>query len=231
MSKSRGNVVNPDEYIERFGADTTRMALVFLGPFDQDADFSEHGFVAIARFLRRVWECVTTDDQQPGVVIDSVVPGSDDRWSASDQAIRRVTEELEHQHFHTAIAALMEFTNLLREKRGHLDRAAFDEARRTLVLLLAPFAPHISEELWQRIGGTGSVHTQPWPEAVGEVSLVELPVQINGRFVDRVRIAADASDDVVREAALAQPKVSQVIGQRVIKRIVVVPGRIVNIVV
>ncbi|KPV48776.1 leucine--tRNA ligase, partial [Kouleothrix aurantiaca] len=189
MSKSRGNVVNPDEYIARYGADATRMALLFLGPFDEDADFSDRGVVGMVRFLARVWElCAddgrrTTDDQRP-----AAEESERRQWSVvGGRLVTRVTEELHARRFHTAIAALMEFANWLRGA-NELPAEQAAEARRTLVLLLAPFAPHISEELWERLGGAGSVHDAPWPAAAIVAETVhELAVQVDGRVRERIR--------------------------------------------
>jgi leucyl-tRNA synthetase len=116
--------------------------------------------------------------------------------------VRRVTEELESQRYHTSIAALMEYTNWLRGDRSRLGQAAFEDARRTLVALLAPFAPHIAEELWARLAGQGSVHDQPWPEvgAAAASALVELPVQVDGRLRDRISVPSAAGEEAIRAA-------------------------------
>jgi leucyl-tRNA synthetase len=231
MSKSRGNVVNPDEYIARYGADSTRMALLFLGPFDEDADFSDRGVAGMARFLGRVWEIVR--DQGPGAR-DQEHYGAPQSLIADPRSliIRRVTEELEARRFHTAIAALMEYANWLRGEGQHLPEAEFAAARRALVSLLAPFAPHVAEELWACMGGAGSIHDQPWPAAAAGAAAgtIELPVQVDGRLRDRVTVPAGASEGAIREEAMSRPKVQQAIGARAIRRVVVVPGRMVNVV-
>ena len=236
MSKSRGNVVNPDEYIARYGADATRMALLFLGPFDEDADWNDRGVVGMVRFLARVWDLCggdgrpTTDDQ-PQSASDSRKEAERGQWSVvGSRLVARVTEELHARRFHTAIAALMEFANWLRSA-NELPADAATEARRTLVMLLAPFAPHISEELWERMGGAGSVHNAPWPAAAAVAETVhELAVQVDGRVRERIHVAAGAEEAVVRAAALAAPGVQAAIGRRAVRRVVVVPGRLVNIV-
>jgi leucyl-tRNA synthetase len=277
MSKSRGNVVNPDEYIQQYGADTTRMALLFLGPFDQDADFDDRSFVGMARFLRRVWELgirgqgsgiggqgsgeleqLDGETRRPGdqETGNQEIERSGDRercdaphttdsgqrttdsgqWITDHRqlintVIRRVTEDLEQQQFHTAIAALMEYTNWLRAEHERMASQEADEARRTLVLLLAPFAPHICEELWARMGGVGSVHDQPWPAAQDVVeTTVTLPVQVNGRVRGHIHIAPDADQARIQAAALAANGVREAIDGVEVRRVVVVPGRIVNIV-
>jgi leucyl-tRNA synthetase len=232
MSKSRGNVVNPDDYIRRYGADATRMALLFLGPFDEQADFNDRGVAGMARFLGRVWDLcaddgrLTADHRRP-------VDASRGRWSVvGGRFIDRVTSELEARRFHTAIAALMEFANWLRSERARLAPAEFAAAQRALVLLLAPLAPHIAEELWARLGGAGSVHDQPWPEVDAEqaAATIALPVQVDGRLRGHITVAAGAGADEIRAAALAQPKVQEAIAGRQIQRVVVVRGRMVNVV-
>ena len=232
MSKSRGNVVNPDAYIARYGADVTRMALLFLGPFDEDADFSDRGVVGMARFLSRVWELCyddrrpTTDDRPDRAMVGG-------QWSVvARRVVQRVTEELEQQRYHTAIAALMEYTNWLRRPGARLTGKEGGDARRTLVALLAPFAPHLAEELWQRLGGSGSIHDQPWPLAAADETggLIELPVQVDGRLRDRISIAALADEATISATALAAPKVREATGDRAVRRVVVVPGRVVNVV-
>ena len=229
MSKSRGNVVNPDEYIARYGADATRMALLFLGPFDEDADFSDRGVAGMVRFLGRVWALCISDGGRAANAEGNRAdpPAFAVRRSA---CVRRVTEALEQRSFHTAIAALMEYANWLRGV-GAADPAAYAEARRTLVLLLAPFGPHIAEELWARLGGAGSVHDQPWP-AAGDVAeqSIELPVQVNGRLRERIRVPAGADEPAVRAAALAAPRVVAAIEGRTVQRVIIAPGRMINIV-
>lgn len=231
MSKSRGNVVNPDQYIEQYGADTTRMALLFLGPFDADTDFNDRTVKGIVRFLARVWDvCHMTANS----AVQAQSPEICDQWTRiSNQTITRVTEDLAVQQFHTAIASLMEYTNWLRMHHTQLAQQKLVAAQQTLVSLLAPLAPHISEELWAHLVGTGSIHDQPWPSVREEapmVAFIELPVQINGRVRDRIVVTANTSEDEVRAVALNSTIVQEAIDKRAIQKVVVVPGRIVNIV-
>jgi leucyl-tRNA synthetase len=241
MSKSRGNVVNPDVYIARYGADVTRMALLFLGPFDEDADFNDRGVVGMARFLSRVWElCAadqgrTTNDESNmdlQATPASIVDQSSSFVVRRSSFVKRVTEELEQQRYHTAIAALMEYANWLRGPGARLTPKEGAAARRTLVALLAPFAPHLAEELWQRLGGSSSIHDQPWPVAAADNAggMIELPVQVDGRLRDRICIAALADEATISAVALAAPKVREAISDRAVLRVVVVPGRVVNVV-
>ena len=151
MSKSRGNVQTPDEYVAIYGADTLRLFLMFLGPWTQGSDWDASGIEGVHRFLNRVWMLGLTD------------PGAGPRDRAIDRALHRtiakVTADLETYHFNTAIAAMMELSNALQHASGPSRADAVDK----LILLLAPFAPHIAEELWHRRGGTGTVHRQTWP--------------------------------------------------------------------
>ena len=231
MSKSRGNVINPDDYITHYGADATRMALLFLGPFEEDADFSDRGVAGMTRFLGRVWDMVR--DQGSGIRDQGAKSRS--RPQTPDPrplVVRRVTEDLEARRFHTAIAALMEYSNWLRSERTRLPPAEFAAARRTLVLLLAPFAPHIAEELWTCMDGAGSVHDQPWPAPEPELAaaVVELPVQVDGRLRAQISVPADAGEEELRAAAIACPRVREAIAGRSLRRVIVVPRRVINVV-
>ncbi|MEP7188786.1 MAG: class I tRNA ligase family protein, partial [Roseiflexaceae bacterium] len=241
MSKSRGNVVNPDAYIARYGADVTRMALLFLGPFDEDADFNDRGVLGMARFLSRVWELCSADQgrttKDERSVDSQATPTAIGTQPSSfvvrpSSFVQRVTEELEQQRYHTAIAALMEYANWLRGPGACLTAKEGAEARRTLVALLAPFAPHLAEELWQKLGGGGSIHDQPWPVAAADDTggTIELPVQVDGRLRDRISVAALADEATISAAALAAPKVREATADRAVRRVVVVPGRVVNVV-
>jgi leucyl-tRNA synthetase len=146
--------------------------------------------------------------------------------------VKRVTEELEQQRYHTAIAALMEYANWLRGPGARLTAKEAADARRTLVALLAPFAPHLAEELWQRLGGSGSIHNQPWPVVAADdlSGTIELPVQVDGRLRDRISVAALADEATISAVALAAPKVREATADRAVRRVVVVPGRVVNVV-
>ena len=231
MSKSRGNVINPDHYIQEYGADTTRMALLFLGPFDGETDFNDRTVKGIARFLARVWDvCHATNDRTTQQAADNVR----EEWiDITNQTITGVTEDLAAQQFHTAIASLMEYTNWLRTHYPQLIHHDLLAAQQTLVSLLAPFAPHICEELWVYLGGTDSIHYQPWPavdEQASTIAWIELPIQINGRVRDRITIAAHANEDEIRRMALSSRVIQEAICGYEIQKVVVVPDRIVNIV-
>jgi leucyl-tRNA synthetase len=222
MSKSRGNVVAPDEYVARYGADTLRLFIMFMGPWTEGNDWDGSGIEGTWRFLNRVWGLGLTE-REPAGARDAEV----DR--AVQRTIKKVTEDLEVYHFNTAIAAMMELSTALFHTAG----PSRDDGVQALVLLLAPFAPHISEELWQRRGGTGSVHQQSWPAydpAAARSSEVQIVIQVNGKVRDRISVPAGSSEDSVRAAALASEKVRAAIGGAVVAKTIVVPDRLVSVV-
>lgn len=221
MSKSRGNVVNPDEYIDRYGADVLRMYMMFLGPYEEGGDFRDEGISGIRRFLEGVWRLVR--DLAPGA------RASDALRRAQHKAIQKVTEDLEHLRYNTAIAALMTLLNDVR-KLGPADR----EVAEALVLMVAPFAPHIAEELWEALGHAPSVFDASWPPFDSTLILkdtIELAVQVNGKVRGRIVIARDATKQDAIEAALAEQSVIAALEGRQVQREVVVPGRLVSLVV
>jgi len=222
MSKSRGNVVAPDEYVARYGTDTLRLFMMFMGPWTEGNDWDASGIEGTRRFLNRVWTIGLTERAAGGArdpELDRTV----------QKTIQKVTGDLEAYHFNTAIAAMMELTTATLRADGPSRDAAVD----ALVLLLAPFAPHITEELWQRRGGVGSVHQQSWPafdpEGVRD-STVTVVVQVDGKVRDRVGLPAGAGEAAMKAAALASEKVAPALAGRVIDRFVVVPDRLINVV-
>ncbi len=232
MSKSRGNVIAPDEWVARYGADTFRCYLMFIGPWDEGGPFGLEGIAGIWRWLNRLW----------GLVLSEPTFGEGEAAAAralrrlTHQTIRRVTEDLEGFRFNTAIAALMEMTNGLIRARdgGPLDRSAWNEAVDALLRMLAPLAPHIAEELWARTGRTYSVHRQAWPEWEADLARAEeitLVVQVNGKLRDRIQVSAEIDEGRARELALASPHVQKHIDQKQVRRVIYVPGKLVNIVV
>jgi leucyl-tRNA synthetase len=249
MSKSRGNVVTPDEVVERYGADTLRIYLLFMAPFDRNVNWGEEGITGAERFLERVWWVCQeqgrkgTRAQGHGGAAEPFDYAQDEQGReeakrlrrAAHKTIRRVTEDLEAFKFNTAIAAMMEFVNTL---LVHLDRQgpspAFQEATGMLIRLLAPFAPHIVEELWAKRGGPFSVHRQPWPAYDPGLTVDEtftLVVQVNGKVRDRIAVAAGIGDDEARQRALESEQVQRYLDGRLPGRVIVVPGRLVNVVV
>jgi leucyl-tRNA synthetase len=236
MSKSKGNVVNPDEVVQRYGADTLRAYLMFIGPWNEGGPWNTRGIEGIARFLARVWALVTEPARSGGAVAagEGITERQLEYWT--HHTIRRVTDDLEDFRFNTAIAALMEFGNLLqRAKHGPLvGGPAWQEAVRTFVALLAPLCPHVAEELWvEHLGQPYSVHTQPWPAydpGKAAAERITLVLQVNGRLRDRIEVDAGISDEQARAYAMANPKVRQYLDGKTVADVIVVPGRLVNVV-
>jgi leucyl-tRNA synthetase len=238
MSKSRGNVVTPDEVVERHGADILRLHLLDMAPFDHNVVWEERGIAGARRFLERVWRvCLEPDDEgrQPG----SAAPEDEEILIRKvHRTIRRVTEEIEALTFNTAGAALAEMVNAMTVYREQQEPApagsTWSWAVETLIKLLAPFAPHITEELWARRGGAFSVHQQPWPEydpALAAERVVTLVVQVNGKVRDRIDVPAEIGDEEARRLALASAQVQRYLAGRRPRNVIVVPGRLVNVVV
>ncbi len=234
MSKSRGNVVNPDDYVSTLGADSTRAFLMFIGPWDMGGSWSSTGIEGVYRFINRVWGVVLDLRETPRDAPAPEEVGALRR--KTHQTIRRVTADMEAFKFNTALAALMGFNNYLikaRETRVYRSEA-WEEAIGSLVLMIAPMMPHVAEELWERIGGEYSVHLQAWPrydEELAADKVITLVVQVNGRVRARLQVPADISKDGARMAALASANVQKHVGGKQIVKIVYVPGRLVNIVV
>ena len=222
MSKSRGNVINPDEIIERYGADTMRLYLMFLGPYNQVADYQTRGIQGPLSFLNRLWQAV--GEAEPGAA-DAAVE------RALHRTIKQVGEQLPALQFNTAIAAMMEYLNVVRAD----GRTAHREELEPLVIMLAPFAPHIAEELYARLGhDDGLFDSAAWPvfdEAKLVESTVQIVVQVNGKVRGRVPVHADADNDAHAEAARANDNVARHLEGMTVRKTVVVPGRLVNFVV
>jgi len=226
MSKSKGNVIGPDEFVERYGADPVRLAMLFIGPADQDMEFTEEAFEGMVRFVRRLWRIV-------GEVVDAE-PRSDGGGTLTRKAnetIAKVTDDIgRRESFNTAIAAVMELVNELAR-----DVAAPDArfAAETAVSLIQPYAPHVAEELWAALGHS-RLWEQPWPVA-DESQLVretfELVIQVNGKVRDRVEASVGESEEQLVERALASSRVQAHLDGKQVRQTIVVPGRLVNIVV
>ncbi|MBK7351273.1 MAG: leucine--tRNA ligase [Gemmatimonadetes bacterium] len=222
MSKSRGNVVIPDEYIAQWGADTFRMYLMFLGPLQEGGDFRDAGINGPRRFLERVWVMVAEVEESGGELRKDLVT----RWHATR---KKCAEDIEGLRYNTAIAALMELVNHMKDA-GCRDTAMV----RDLVVMLAPFAPHFSEECWERLGGTGSVFDAGWPmwdEALTVADEIELPVQVSGKTRSKVSVARNATEADAKAAALADPTVRRFTDGKEITKVIYVPNRLLNIVV
>ncbi|MGI8401927.1 MAG: leucine--tRNA ligase [Gemmatimonadaceae bacterium] len=220
MSKTQGNIVNPDEYIEHWGADAFRTYLMFLGPYEQGGDFRDASISGTRRFLDRLFASAQ-GMSTTGMPDQSVM-------RKLHQTIRKVSEDIPRLSYNTAVAAMMEYMNVLRkgERTPHRDEVV------PLIPLVSPFAPHIAEELWEQAGGTGSVFDSAWPQfdaALAAEDSIELVVQVNGRVRSRITVSRDINEEAAIAAALADPVVAKfVIGAP--KKIVFVPGRLLNIV-
>jgi leucyl-tRNA synthetase len=220
MSKSRGNVVNPDEYINAWGADAFRMYLMFLGPYEQGGDFRDKGITGPRRFLERLWASVSdASDAAPDPPV----------LAELHRTIKRVGEDIPRLSYNTAIAALMEYMNVLREGEREPRRAEVEP----LVQLVSPFAPHIAEELWEQLGHTTSIFDSSWPAydpALAAAQTISLVVQVNGKTRATIDVPPDITEDAATAAALAAPAVAKhVTGTP--KKVIFVPGRLINVVV
>ena len=250
MSKSRGNVQDPDELVHRYGADTIRLFLMFMGPWDQGGPWSPSGIGGVHRFLNRVWTiALDPSGREPGDAEAGTLPAGQSQAeadaalrSAAHRTLRDVTADYEAFHFNTMVAKLMELANTLFRYRGTpvAGGASWDEAVRLLLLMLAPAAPHISEELWsRRLAAAGrawsSIHRETWPSvdptAVIEVTR-EIPVQVNGKLRDKVVVAAEATNAEIEAAVLERERIRAILDGKTPDRIVIAPGgRLVNLVV
>jgi leucyl-tRNA synthetase len=220
MSKTKGNIINPDEYINAWGADTFRMYLMFLGDYQQGGDFRDASISGVNRYLNRLWSSVA----------DHSIEGAPDPtvMSALQRTIKKVGEDIPKLSYNTAIAALMEYMNTLREGERHPHRAEVEP----LVQLTAAFAPHLGEELWQRLGHTESVFDAGWPRfdaALIVEETVTYAVQVNGKLRGTIDLAPDISQDAAVAAALADPGVRRHIAAEP-KRVIFVPKKLLNFV-
>jgi leucyl-tRNA synthetase len=265
MSKSKGNVVDPDDMIQKYGADALRLYVMFVAPPEKEIEWTDAGLEGSFRFLARVWRLV---DQLSETIGGDGIPAPDgldlnDAERAlrrkTHETIRRVTLDLDPRvHLNTAVSGLMELVNELyafcsqsgcvrigreadaAEAVGSVERAAtvavLKEAVEALVLMLSPFAPHMAEELWEQLGHPGGVVAAGWPQFQEEVARAEevvVPVQVNGKVRARLTVAADSSDDRLKELALADPQVLRHLEGKTVRKVVVAggqAGRIVSIV-
>ncbi|MBC7317719.1 class I tRNA ligase family protein [Candidatus Bipolaricaulota bacterium] len=243
MSKSKKNVVSPDELIEEYGADTERLYTLFMGPPEKEIEWSEEGVRGCWRFLNRFWNMALDIIDRAGQIREDPDPQSfrsEDRaiWAKLHATIKKVTAEFEGRlALNTAIAAIMEFTNDLSAylEAPKADPKLLRRALRDLILLLSPFTPFICEELWQRLGEGKSVLETPWPEydpRALEEAEVEIPVQINGKVRLRLRLARTKAADpkVLEELVLSDPEVQKRLEGKKIERVIAVPEKLVSIV-
>jgi leucyl-tRNA synthetase len=244
MSKSKGNVVSPDDMVARFGADSARMYSLFAAPPDRDLDWQEDGVAGVSRFLGRVWRLankytpVARAAKGEAVIAPSGV--SLKLLRKLHQTIAKITLDFEGRwHFNTCVAAIMELVNEMQAAdaqlaAGEVPASVVHELLRTLTLLLAPFAPYLAAELWENLAEEGAVLRAPWPVSNPDLAKedeIEIPVQINGKLVTVVRVAADASAKDMELAALADEKLKLRIAAKNVVKVIVVPGKLVNLVV
>jgi leucyl-tRNA synthetase len=235
MSKSRGNVVNPDEVVGDLGADAVRCFLMFIGPWDQGGPWSDVGINGVARWLNRVW---TLGERNPDILDESETDDSscNETVKLLHQTMKKCHTDLDKFKFNTAIASLMEFSNHLSKvwSDGSVDGTTWRESIKNFLLMLAPIAPHISEELWERNGYTYSVHQQAfpqWNDTLALESIITLVVQVNGKVRDRIEVSANIDQVSAEELALSSTKVKPYIDGNIIQKAIYIPGRLVNIVV
>ena len=228
MSKSRGNVVNPDDVIAAHGADNVRLFLMFLGPLDRDKPWNTSGIEGIHRFLSRVWRLFFDEDDHPHPAVRDLAP-DEETLRVLHRTIADVTDMTETLRFNTAISQMMVFVNTMNVKEVRSRRAL-----EQFLLLLAPYAPHLAEEIWSRLGHAETLAYEPWPEhdpAWLTVDTVTVVVQVNGKVRDRHEVAADTDEETVRELAMASERLApHIAGKRVVKSIYV-PGKLLNLVV
>ena len=232
MSKSKGNVVNPDDYVKTLGADTVRAYIMFVGPWEQGGDWDDSGIAGLSRFLNRIWSLALEPFQATGP--DEVAENTLKR--VIHQTIKRVSDDMEKLRFNTMLAALMEYTNYLSKARdaSGVSQNTWNEAVQTLLLLLAPTAPHVAEELWARRGLSYSIHNQSWPkwdEALAQAEQVPLLIQVNGKLRDKILVAPDITEGEARALAMASLKVQAHTEGKETTQCIYVPGRLINLVV
>jgi len=236
MSKSKGNVVNPDAFIERYGADTYRVYLMFMGSYQDGGDWSDEGIVGIDRFLNRIWRLVGKYIEMNKSLGDPAPPA--DVVRTMHATIQQTGHDLDRFHFNTAISRIMEYVNALYlyigdRESGDLSGEFLRQAIPNLVLLLAPFTPHLSEELWSILGNGESIFLQPWPsydESHLTAEEITIVLQVNGKVRSKLKVPADLSDQEIEKLALEDDKIKSYT-QGGIKRVVVVSGKLVNVVV
>jgi leucyl-tRNA synthetase len=237
MSKSRGNVVSSDDLIEKYGADTVRLYTLFISPPEKDAEWSDRGVEGAWRFLNRVWRLV--EDSSRFKVQGSRDTEKEKSLKQKTHAtIKKVTEDMEGTfHFNTAISAIMELVNKTYDYIGLKPEACsleLREAIQTVVILLAPFVPHVAEEMWQKLGNKESVFNAEWPmydkNALSQ-STIEFPIQINGKLRSKIKAPSAADEDEIKKLVLKDQIVIKWLEGRTPKKIIIVKGKLVNLVV
>lgn len=229
MSKSRGNVINPDKVIADYGADSMRLYEMFMGPLEAVKPWSMQGVEGVHRFLNKTWRMIVDPENGGLQAAVQEVEGDEATLRILHQTIKKVTGNIEAFAFNTAISQMMIFVN-------HLSKQPVrpKHALKKFVLLLSAFAPHIGEELWQRLGQTKTLAYEPWPTFDPQLARekeVELALQINGKIKDRICVSADASESEIEQKVLAHPKVQAALNRQKPKKIIIVKSRLVNLIV
>ncbi|PTM59548.1 leucine--tRNA ligase [Desmospora activa] len=236
MSKSKGNVVSPREIIDRYGADTARLFILFAAPPDRELEWSDSGVEGSYRFLTRVWRMVQNHNS---LFENQPLPQQSDAAAKElnrlvHQTVKKATVDMDERYqFNTAISGIMELVNGIYAYPEEADRGTLAQAIETVIVLLAPFAPHISAELWQDIGKSDSVHDQPWPaydEAALVLDEVEIAVQINGKVRHKATVPTGADREAIEAQVMAEEKVRQLVDGKTVRKVIVIPGKLVNIV-
>ncbi len=243
MSKARGNVVDPEYLVSKYGADTARMFCLFASPPEKDLDWSDQGVEGSFRFLNRVWRLVYENhhwlkETDPYAGTSPLDQDTRTLRQKIHKTIKKVGEDIERFHFNTAISAIMELVNALyqfklEEHEESTGRAVFREATEAIILLLSPFGPHVTEELWEALGKGESIVKTPWPEYDREAIVEEdilVVVQVNGKLRDRITVPSLMGDEEVKQVALEREKIRSLIGDKAVQRIILVPKTLVNIV-
>ena len=231
MSKSRGNVVNPDEVVREYGADSLRLYEMFMGPLEAVKPWSMDGVSGVRGFLDRVWRMIVNDraeSVQLNPAVQAVEP-TPEQNRVLHKTIKAVTNDLDQMSFNTAIARMMEFTNFF-TKQEPRPRGAMEK----FVLLLSPFAPHVAEELWAALGHKTTLAHEPWPafdEAAIREDTIEVPVQINGKLRGRIQVPTGIDKAALESAARGDAKIAELLAGKTVVKAIVVPGRMVNFVV
>lgn len=231
MSKSRGNVINPDDVVKAYGADSLRLYEMFMGPLEATKPWNTQGVEGVYRFLSRCWRLIVDESLETVTLSSAIVaePADEETLRKLHQTIRKVTDDLEGMRFNTAISALMELSNHL-AKLDKKPRAVME----TLVLLLAPFAPHLAEELWQILGHASTLACEPWPvfdPALTVSSVMEIPVQVNGKLRSKISVPTGSTEEACKQAALDDERIKELLAGKSIKKAIVVPGKLINFVI
>lgn len=229
MSKSRGNVVNPDDVIREWGADSLRLYEMFMGPLEAMKPWQMAGIGGCFRFLKRAWRMIVEEDGSLATKVQQDAQ-SEELSKALHKTIKKVTDDIEHLRLNTAISAMMEFVNAVYKD----DKGLTQDSARLFVKLLSPFAPHMGEELWERLGGAETVSYEPWPTfdpALVEEDVVTLAIMVNGKKRGTLDVAPDAAKDAVLSQAKAVETVARHLEGKTLKKEIFVPGKIVSFVV